>query len=158
MQEVSDAAVAVGKITSGLFIVTAASGDRKEGYLGSWIQQASFSPLLLNLAIRPGRPCYEIIHATKRLCVNIVGHKNGGMMKPFWTPESGTDPFAGLDWSRTGRGNIALSAALAVLECEVRSSFTPGDHEILFVEVVAGSLLQPDDKPLHHTRKSGLGY
>lgn len=158
MHEVSDAAVAVGKIPSGLFIVTAVDGDRKEGYLGSWIQQASFAPLLLNLAIRPGRPCYDIIRDTKRLCVNVVGHKNGGMMKPFWSPDAGTDPFAGLEWSRTERGNIVLSSALAVLECEVRSSVSPGDHEILFVEVVAGRVLQSDDKPLHHVRKSGLGY
>lgn len=158
MHEVPDSAIAVGKIPSGLFVVTAAQGDRKEGYLGSWIQQASFTPLLLNLAIRPGRPCYDLIQATRRLCINIVGHKNGGMMKPFWSPETGTDPFSGLEWSRSERGNILLASALAVLECEVRSSVTPGDHEILFVEVVAGSVLQSDDKPLSHVRKSGLGY
>lgn len=158
MQEVPETAVAVGKIPSGLFIVTAAQGDRKEGYLGSWIQQASFSPLLLNLAIRPGRPCYDLIHATGRLCINVVGHKNGGMMKPFWSPDSGTDPFAGLEWSRTERGNIVLASALATLECELRSAVTPGDHELLFVEVVEGHMLQPDDKPLSHVRKSGLGY
>lgn len=158
MQEVPETAVAVGKIPSGLFIVTAAKGDRKEGYLGSWIQQASFTPMLLNLAIRPGRPCYDLIHETGRLCVNVVGHKNGGLMKPFWSPESGTDPFAALEWSRTERDNIVLAQAMAALECEVRSSATPGDHEILFVEVVAGQVLQPEDKPLHHVRKSGLGY
>jgi flavin reductase (DIM6/NTAB) family NADH-FMN oxidoreductase RutF len=158
MQDVPETAAAVGKIPSGLFIVTAASGDRKEGYLGSWIQQASFSPLLLNLAIRPGRPCYDLIHSTRRLCVNVVGHKNGGLMKPFWSPESGTDPFAGLEWSQSERGNIVLGSALAVLECELRSSATPGDHEILFVEVVSARVLQPEDKPLHHIRKSGLGY
>ena len=73
MEEIPEPAAAVGKIPSGLFVVTACEGDRKEGYLGSWIQQASFSPLLLNLAIRPGRPCYDLIHATRRLCINVVG-------------------------------------------------------------------------------------
>jgi flavin reductase (DIM6/NTAB) family NADH-FMN oxidoreductase RutF len=158
MHEIPEIAAAVGKIPSGLFIVTASQGDRKEGYLGSWIQQASFSPLLLNLAIRPGRPCYDLIHATRRLCINIVGHKNGGMMKPFWSPEAGGDAFAGLEWSRTERGNIMLASALAVLECELRASIAPGDHEILFAEVVAGRVLQSEDKPLSHVRKSGLGY
>jgi flavin reductase (DIM6/NTAB) family NADH-FMN oxidoreductase RutF len=114
--------------------------------------------LLLNLAIRPGRPCYDLIHETRRLCINIVGHKNGGMMKPFWSPEAGSDAFAGLEWSRTERGNILLASALAVLECELRASIAPGDHEILFAEVVAGRVLQPEDKPLSHVRKSGLGY
>jgi flavin reductase (DIM6/NTAB) family NADH-FMN oxidoreductase RutF len=158
MEEIPEPAAAVGKIPSGLFVVTACEGDRKEGYLGSWIQQASFSPLLLNLAIRPGRPCYDLIHATRRLCINVVGHKNGGLMKPFWSPSPDVDAFAGLEWSRTGRGNIAMGLALAYLECELRSSVTPGDHEILFVEVVGGKVLQAEDKPLAHVRKSGLGY
>ena len=158
MQEVSDFAQAMGKIPSGLFVVTARDGERKDGYLGSWIQQASFSPLLLSLAIRPGRLGYDLIRSTGRLCVNVVGQKNGGMMKPFWSPEPGSDVFSGLEWSRTERGNITLASALAVLECEVRASFAPGDHEILFVEVVAGRIQQPEDKPLTHVRKSGLGY
>lgn len=158
MEPIPAAALAVGKIPSGLFIVTAADGDRKEGYLGSWIQQASFSPMLLNVAIRPGRPCYDLIRETKRLCLNIVGHQNGGMMKPFWNPQEGVDAFAGLAWSKTARGNIALGNALAVLECELRSSVTPGDHEILFVEVVDGLVQQDEDKPLSHVRKSGLVY
>jgi flavin reductase (DIM6/NTAB) family NADH-FMN oxidoreductase RutF len=158
MQEVSETALAVGKIPSGLFIVTASQGEAKEGYLGSWIQQASFSPLMLNLAIRPGRPCYDLIRSTGRVGINIVGHKNGGMMKPFWSPEAGADPFSGLEWSRSERGNIRLASALAFLECELRSTFTPGDHEIFFVEVMDGLVLQAEDKPLGHVRKSGLGY
>lgn len=158
MQEIPEMAAAVGKIPSGLFIVTAAGNGSKEGYLASWIQQASFEPLLLNLAIRPGRPCHELIRSTGRLGINIVGHKNGGMMKPFWSPSPDTDPFAGLEWSLTERGNVQLATALAFLECELRSSFTPGDHELLFVEVVAGRILASEDKPLGHVRKSGLGY
>ena len=79
-------------------------------------------------------------------------------MKPFWSPSPDVDAFAGLEWSRTGRGNIAMGLALAYLECELRSSVTPGDHEILFVEVVGGKVLQAEDKPLAHVRKSGLGY
>ena len=158
MEDVSPIAAAVGKIPSGLFIVTAALGDRKEGYLGSWIQQASFSPLLVNIAIRPGRPCYDIIKSHGRFCINVIGQKNGGVLKPFWNPESTPDPFAELDWYASSRGNILLKTALAALECEVRSSVTPGDHEIVFAEVVDGHLLQAEDKSLTHVRKSGLGY
>ena len=158
MEDVSILAAAVGKIPSGLFIVTAALDGKKEGYLGSWIQQVSFSPLMIQIAIRPGRPCYDIIKSHGRFCINVVGQKNGGLMKPFWNPDAAPDAFAGLEWSATPRGNILLGNALAAVECEVRSAFTPGDHEIIFAEVVAGHVLQNDDKPLTHVRKSGLGY
>lgn len=158
MENIADTAAAVGKIPSGLFIVTSNHGGKREGYLGSWIQQASFSPLLIQISIRPGRPCYEAIKASGRFCVNVIGQKNGGVMKPFWNPDGNPDPFSGLDFTETPLGNIVLKNALAAMECEVRASINPGDHEILFAEVVQGHLLQPEDKPLTHVRKSGLVY
>jgi flavin reductase (DIM6/NTAB) family NADH-FMN oxidoreductase RutF len=158
MEDVSALAAAVGKIPSGLFIVTTALGDKKEGYLGSWIQQVSFAPLMIQIAIRPGRPCYDSIKTQGRFCINVVGQKNGGLMKPFWNPDSTPDPFAGLEWTLTSRGNILLGTALAALECEMRSFSAPGDHEIIFAEVVDGRVIQQEDKPLTHVRKSGLGY
>jgi flavin reductase (DIM6/NTAB) family NADH-FMN oxidoreductase RutF len=150
-------AVAVGKIPSGLFIVTSVFEGNREGYLASWIQQTSFSPLLVSLAVKPGRPCYAAMKAHGRFCVNVVGHQNGGMMKPFWNVGN-QDPFAGLEFDVSPRGNIVLRKAVVALECEFRSSANPGDHEIVFAEVVESHLLQVEDKPLTHTRKSGLGY
>jgi flavin reductase (DIM6/NTAB) family NADH-FMN oxidoreductase RutF len=158
MEKISALAAAVGKIPSGLFIVTTFLEGRKEGYLGSWIQQVSFSPLLIQIAIRPGRPCYEAIKSHGRFCINIVGQKNGGMMKPFWNPDATPDPFLDLEWSLSERGNILLGSALAVVECEMRSSSTPGDHELVCGEAVDGKIFQPEDKSLTHVRKSGLGY
>lgn len=158
MEDIAEIAAAMGKIPSGLFIITSVLNGKKEGYLGSWVQQASFSPFMVNIAIRPGRPCYEAIKSHGRFCINIVGHKNGGMMKPFWNPDSIPDPFAELECIETSRGNILLKSGLAALECETRASLAPGDHEIVFAEVVQGHIVQLEDKPLTHVRKSGLGY
>ena len=157
MAEVSQIAAATGKIPSGLFIVTAAAGGRKEGYLASWVQQAGFSPLLISVAIRPGRHCYALIKEHGRFCLNVIGKHNGGVMKPFWTPAGDADPFAGLAFSVSKRGNIILQNALAALECEVRSSSQPGDHEILIAEVMEGHVLA-EDAPLTHVRRDGSDY
>jgi flavin reductase (DIM6/NTAB) family NADH-FMN oxidoreductase RutF len=158
MDEIPEPAVALGKITSGLFIVTATHGVVREGYLASWIQQVSFSPLMVMVAMKPGRPCYDLIKSHRRFCINIIGLKNGGVMKPFWNPSENANPLDGLDTSVSELGNTILSQAMAVLECEARSSIMPGDHELVFAEVIAGQVLQIEDKPLAHIRKSGLGY
>ena len=158
MAETQDSPGAVGRIPSGLFIVTAVLEGRKEGYLASWVQQVSFQPLLVGVAIRPGRPCHAIIKAHGRFCINVVGHKNGGLMKPFWNTETPGDPFAELEHHITPKGNLIFANALAAIECEVRSSVMPGDHEILIAQAVDGVLLHPEDKPLTHVRKSGLVY
>ena len=148
----------MGKITSGLFIVTAVMGDRREGYLASWIQQTSFSPLMISIAVKPGRPCYDIIKSHGRFCVNVIGQKNGGLMRPFWSPDGKSDPFVGLENFISQRGNIVLRGAMSAIECELREAATPGDHEIIFADVVEGHILQSEDKPLAHVRKSALGY
>ncbi len=158
MSEVPEIYRAMGKISSGLFIVTAAHDGNRGGYLASWIQQVSFSPLMVSLAMKPGRPCYDLIKTHGRFCINIIGHKNEGVMKPFWSPNAEKDPFDGLDYVVTPSGNLVLRSAMAALECEVRSTTTPGDHEILFAEVMAGQEIQVEDKPLNHVRKSGLQY
>lgn len=151
-------APAVGKIPSGLFIVTTLLEGRMEGFLGSWIQQCSFSPLLISIALKPGRACHAAIKSHGRFCVNIIGQNNGGVMKSFWSVKEGVDPFQGLDFFVSGRDNVVLRNAMAAIECEARSSSMPGDHEIIFAEVVENHILQAEDRPLTHVRKGGLGY
>jgi flavin reductase (DIM6/NTAB) family NADH-FMN oxidoreductase RutF len=158
MTDATPDAAALGKVPSGLFIITTVLDGRKEGYLGSWVQQSSFAPLLISVAVKPGRPCHAAIKAHGRFSVHVVGQNNGGLMKPFWSVKEDVDPFEALPHSLSARGNVLLGNALAILECEARSSATPGDHEIIFAEVVETHLLQPEDKPLTHVRKSGLSY
>jgi len=108
MTDTVPAAAAVGRIPSGLYIITTLFEGRKEGFLGSWVQQAAFAPLLVSIALKPGRACHAAIKAQGRFCINIVGHNNGGLMKPFWTVKEGVDPFAGIEHVVTARGNVLL--------------------------------------------------
>ena len=88
----------VGRIPSGLFIVTAILDDQEDGFLASWIQQASFTPLLLSVAMKPGRPCYDAVKAHGRFVVNIVDEANKGLLKNFWKGYSPDEsPFADLE-------------------------------------------------------------
>jgi flavin reductase (DIM6/NTAB) family NADH-FMN oxidoreductase RutF len=149
----------VGKIPSGLFIVTTVQGGRREGFLASWVQQASFEPLVISLALKANRPFSDFLLETGRFCVNIVGHANNGVMKPFWGKyEPGADPFADLKVEMSPRGNLLLPDTIAALECELRGSAQPGDHRIVFGEVVESRMFKAEDKPMTHVRKSGSGY
>ena len=151
--------IPVGRIPSGLFIVTLTKEGQKEGFLASWIQQASFKPLLISLALQPGGASWALMQETGRFCVNIVGHNNNGVMKPFWGAyKPGVDHFAGLAQEVSARGNLLLPDCLAALECELRSHTQPGDHVIVVAEVVETRIFKPEDKPMSHVRKSGDGY
>lgn len=149
----------VGQIPSGLFIVCAKEGDVIDGYLASFVQQVSFDPLLLALAIRPGRPAYDMIKAGGTFTVNVVGEHEKGYLKHFWTgydPEK--NPFAEIPHQVGDNGAVALEGALAVIEARMVESITPGDHEVLFAEVTGSRVLAEEARPMVHLRKSGLDY
>jgi flavin reductase (DIM6/NTAB) family NADH-FMN oxidoreductase RutF len=159
--------VPLGKIPSGLFIVTVADNTpgkppgegRRGGVLGSWIQQAGFEPLLVSVALKADGHFAGFLRETGRFCVNIIGHANNGVMKPFWGKyQPGADPFTGLTVEVSPRGNLLLPDAMAALECTVREVAQPGDHLIVFGEVVETKAFKPEDKPMTHVRKSGDGY
>lgn len=159
MEWTKENTAALGRLSSGLFIVTARQDDRADGFLASWIQQASFSPLMVSMAVKPGRPCYDYIQAHGRFCINIVGKDNGGVMKPFWSGYApDTDPFAGLPHRLSEQGNLILENCLAAIECQVKDTVSAGDHQIVLAEVTGCHLLNEEDKPLTHSRKTGLDY
>ncbi len=151
--------IPVGRIPSGLFIVTVTKEGQKEGFLGSFIQQASFKPLLISLAVQPGSSSWALIQETGRFCIHIVGHSNNGVMKPFWGAyKPGVDHFAGLAQEISARGNLLLPDCLAAVECELHSHTQPGDHVLVIGEVVETRIFKAEDKPMTHVRKSGDAY
>lgn len=150
---------AVGKIPSGLFIVAARYEGKIDGFLASFIQQVSMDPLLLTLAVKPGRPAYEAISSGDIFTVNIAGDHDRSYMKEFWKGYDPKDnPFERIDWQETPEGGIQLKGALTAIDCRKMESHQPGDHELVIAEVVHCYPVQPDSKPMTHTRKNGLSY
>ncbi len=151
----------VGHIPSGLFIVAVQdeSGQTIDGYLASWVQQVSFMPLMISLAIKPGRPAYDLIKAGKIFGVNIVGDHDKSFLKHFWKgydPEN--NPFSSLDHFTGQNGGVILRQAKSALECRLMNSAQPGDHEVIFAEVLSSYVMSEEAKPMVHIRKSGADY
>ena len=156
-----DIAAAVGHIPSGLFIVAVQdpSTGAIDGYLASWIQQVSFEPLLVSLAIKPGRPAYDLILKGLPFAINIVGDHDKTFLKHFWkgyNPEQ--NPFNELAYKIGENGGVILEQAKSSVECKLVSSDRPGDHDIVIARVLASHLHSEESKPMVHVRKSGKDY
>lgn len=159
MSDNKEIAKAVGHIPSGLYIVTAKDGEKKDGYLASWVQQVSFSPLLVALAINPDRPGYEAITSGKVFSINVVGDHDMNYLKHFWSgydPEN--SPFNEIEHEVSANDAILMKPAKSVIECKFVEKIKPGDHEIVIAEVVASHIMNDESKPKVHIRKSGLDY
>lgn len=156
-----DKAVAVGLIPSGLFIVAVKdeSSNSTDGYLASFIQQVSFNPMIIAMAIKPGRPAYDLIKAKKPFAINVVGDHDKTFLKHFWKGYNPAEnPFAELPTHIGEFKGLILDQAKAAIECVMVDSAQPGDHEVIYAEVKASHIMNNESKPMVHIRKSGADY
>ncbi len=157
----SDKASAVGLIPSGLFIVAIQDpkSQATDGYLASFVQQISFSPMLVSLAIKPGRPAYDLIKQGLPFAINVIGDHDKTFLKHFWKGyDPAQNPFNELPHHFGEFKGLILDQAKAAIECVMVSSTKPGDHEIIFAEVKSSHVMNAESKPMVHIRKSGADY
>lgn len=151
-------AAALGRIPSGLFVVTARHGEQETGMLASWVQQCSFDPPLISLAVRQGRFLADWLAAGVSFAVNVLDDTQTDMIVHFgrgFAPDE--EPFSGLDIERAGGGAPVLSDCLAYLECRAEASIPAGDHTLFVARIVGGRMLG-EGHSMVHVRKSGLHY
>src|SRR5437667_9937100 len=92
-------ASALGRIPSGLFILTLRRGaDIETGMLMSWVQQCSFDPPLISAALQRGRDVGKLLTPGSGFTLNILDDSQTDMIvhfgKGFRLDEAA---FAGLD-------------------------------------------------------------
>ena len=153
-----DIAGALGKIPSGLFVVSWRDDNRDRGMLASWVMQAGFEPPMITVAIGTSRDLLATIAKGVPFVVNVLAESQRSLLARFGRPaEPGEDPFAGIELARTASGTAAIAKAAGWLECHPVAQASSGDHVIVVGQVKAakgGS----DEAPLVHLRRNGLRY
>jgi len=153
----------LGKTPSGVFILTATDGEGNEtGMLASWVQQASFEPPIISVAVNSKRYLKEWLKNSPVAAVSLVGKdQSGSFFKQFGKGfDPGVPAFEGIEITRGTTGVPLLANAIGSLEGKVVQQCETGDHTIFFIQVenaVVGSGFE-DDEPYVHIRKNGFSY
>jgi len=151
-------AAALGRIPSGLFILTMKNADRETGMLASWVQQCSFNPPQLTAAIRQDRDVLTWLAQGAMFTVNVIPEGGKALVAHFGKGFELNQPaFEGLNVHREGGTPPILQSAHAYIVCQVAAQVEVGDHVLIVGQVVAGKVLHPGH-PTVHVRKSGLRY
>src|SRR3954447_6100094 len=74
---------ALGRIPSGLYILTVRNGDRATGMLASWVQQAGFEPPMLTVAVNRERYVGDWIESSGRFALNQLAHGSKALIRHF---------------------------------------------------------------------------
>jgi len=154
----SDFDSVLGRVTSGVYILTAGTGDRATGMLASWVMQAGFEPPMISVAVKSGRYVCDWITGGEPFVLNVIPEKQFDLLKHFGKGFEPDEPaFEGLAIRHCPRGVPVLEDCLGHLECEPVSHVDSEDHRIFLAKIVRGSL-QSEVAPMVHIRKSGSNY
>jgi flavin reductase (DIM6/NTAB) family NADH-FMN oxidoreductase RutF len=149
---------ALGRIPSGLFILTVRHDSGETGMLSSWVQQCSFDPPQVSAAIRADRDLLAWLTPGTAFALNVLDEDQTDLLVHFGKGFALGEPaFTDLDVQRPEGAAPMLCDALAYLDCRVAACHAAGDHFLIIGRVVAGRVLG-EGKPMVHVRKNGLRY
>ncbi len=158
-------AKAMGRVSGGLYIVTAEQGlgnDRRRGAMvASWVSQASFKPPGLTVAVAKDRAIEALMQVGDRFVINVLREDNyqpilRHFLKRF---PPGADRFEGVAILEDhAKGGPVLMDALAFLSCQVQQRLETPDHWIVYGLVEQGNVADTSTKTAVHHRKVGSNY
>jgi flavorubredoxin/flavin reductase (DIM6/NTAB) family NADH-FMN oxidoreductase RutF len=156
----NDLEKALGRLSGGLYIITAKKGDVTGAMLASWVAQASFEPLGFTVAVAKDRAIESLMQVGDRFVLNALEEgKHLPLMKHFLKRfPPGADRFADVNTQTAKNGSPILSDALAYMECEVVSRLECSDHWLVYSQVTTGRVSDPDGITAVHHRKVGNYY
>ena len=156
----SDLDKAMGRISGGLYIITATKDHVSSAMLASWVSQASFEPPGFTIAVAKDRAIESLMQVGDRFVLNVLEEgKYQGLMKHFLKRfKPGADRFSGVATQTAENGSPILTEALAYIECEVVTRMECSDHWVVYSKVTAGRVSNPDGLTAVHHRKVGNHY
>jgi flavorubredoxin/flavin reductase (DIM6/NTAB) family NADH-FMN oxidoreductase RutF len=156
----ADLQKALGRISSGLYIITATKGDVSSAMLASWITQASFEPLGFTVAVAKDRAIESLMQVGDTFVLNILEEGNHLLLMKHFLKRfpPGADRFAGIRTRPADNQSPILADSLAYLECEVASRMELSDHWLVYCTVDNGKVAKEEAQTAVHHRKVGNYY
>ena len=157
---------ALGRLSGGLYVVTArqadpAGGSRSGAMVASWVSQASFEPPGLTVAVAKDRAIEALLQVGDRFVLNVLreGHHQELLRHFLKRFPPGADRFAGVNvLEGAASGGPVLADALAFLGCRVVQRLEGPDHWIIYAEVEEGNVSDTEATTAVHHRKVGNHY
>ncbi|MBD2325535.1 diflavin flavoprotein [Alkalinema sp. FACHB-956] len=151
---------ALGRLSGGLYIITAQKGDVKSAMLASWVSQASFKPLGLTIAVAKDRAIESLMRVGDKFVLNVLEEGNYQLLMKHFLKRfaPGADRFEGVNTQPAQNGSPILTDALAYLECEVQTRMECSDHWLVYATVDVGRVSNLDSLTAVHHRKVGNHY
>ena len=82
-EERKQLAAALGRVASGVFVLTVRHARAETGMLASWVQQCAFEPPHVSVAIKRTRPIIDWLKPVASFILNVVEREQKNMISHF---------------------------------------------------------------------------
>ena len=124
---------ALGRYASGITVVSGMSGGEPVGFTCQSFHSVSLRPPLILLSVMQGSSSWPKIRDSRTFCVNVLAQEQRHISDGF--ARSGSDKWAGVEWSSTVAGNPVIDGVLAWFDCDLYAEHAAGDHIIVVGKV-----------------------
>lgn len=141
----------VGMFTTGITVVTAASGRFGHGMTANAFASVSLDPLLVLVCVVKDALMHKVLDEAGRFAVSVLAAGQEDLARYFSDSgrPAGMAQFLPVAW-HPGPVSAAplLDGALAYLECDVEAAYDGGDHTVFLGRVRWVERADPDGDPL----------
>jgi flavin reductase (DIM6/NTAB) family NADH-FMN oxidoreductase RutF len=149
------------KMPSGLYVLGARAGDRRNGMTINWVSQLSFDPKLVGVSIEREAFTHELVSEGGAFVVNLIAQEDRAIVRKFTKPVE-VDPDArtlnGFPYHDGVTGAPILDQAVAFLECSVRQWLDLGGHTLFLGEVVDCGFQLDEETPVLSMGDTRMNY
>lgn len=154
---------ALGRVASGVFVLTTEGDGARHGMLATWVAQASFEPPAIMVAFNKERGILNALGEGGTFTLNVLSNRSTDVFKNFARQAKTKNPaeddrFAGLELIENVEGAPIFANAVAYLNCRIKRFMDAGDHVVALAEIRNGDLVSDASEPMVHFRKSGFNY
>jgi flavin reductase (DIM6/NTAB) family NADH-FMN oxidoreductase RutF len=149
------------KMPSGLYVLGARDGERRNGMTMNWVTQLSFDPKLIGVGIEREAFTHELVAAGGVFSINLVAQDDRAIVRKFTKPvevDLDARTLNGYPFHDGTTGAPILDQAVAFVDCEVRQSVELGGHSLFIGEIVDCGFQLDEDTPVLRMEDTRMNY
>lgn len=120
---------AMGRLPTGVAVVTAARGDEMHGMTVNSLTSVSLQPPLLLVCLLTVARTTQVVVSTGRFNVSVLTCDGEDICRAF--AEQGTDHYRTIRYELDPEGLPVVSGSLVDMRCEVEATHSHGDHLVI---------------------------
>lgn len=138
-----------GCISRGVYVVGVCEGDRCNAFTAASVNQLSYTPLLLGIAVNPSHVSYAMMERAGQFSVNVLHSDQLDLAMRFGRKAADAEnPLESILWQPGAGGAPLLNDAMAYFECRTVSLHEAGDHRWFIARVINGEVRDAHANPL----------